>query len=150
MLLEVFKTHNAMMLQRIGIDFSLSTYGRCKGVKEQFDSEANPDKAFDLSMDLAFTLVDWAMVFKNPGFRDEKEWRIVHTPTDSYEVQVDALSPLRFWPKTDQIVSYYCYDFGVDFGSNLIPEIVVGPKCKMTMAALSHFLTANNLRENSD
>ncbi len=117
----------------------------CEAVKVQFDSKVK-DKKIYASMDLAFTLVDWSMIFKNPGFNEEKEWRIVHTPLGhSYDVPLDRLSELKFRLNRGRILTYFDYHFGDDFNSNLIKEIVLGPRCKMTEHEVRQFLTSNGL-----
>jgi len=117
----------------------------CKVVKDGFDSAKSSKDKIDPSLELAFTLVDWAMTFKNPGFKEEKEWRIVHTPSDSYEVPLDKLSELMFRVSANRILTYYAYGFHNDFNSNLITEVVLGPKCKMTEHDIRQFLTKNDL-----
>jgi hypothetical protein len=116
----------------------------CKSVKDGFDT-AKPNDKVDSSLELAFTLVDWAMTFKSPGFKEEKEWRIVHTPSDSYEVPLDKLSELMFRLNTNRILTYYAYGFHNDFNSNLITEVVLGPKCKMMVHDIRQFLNKNGL-----
>ncbi len=118
----------------------------CKTVKDQFDTAGQKDKV-DPSLDLAFTLVDYAMIFKNPGFKEEKEWRIVHTPLESYEVPFDKISELKFRVNTNRILTYYAYNFQNDFNSNLITEIILGPKCKMTEHDVRQFLNRNDLKK---
>jgi hypothetical protein len=119
----------------------------CKSVKSKLDNSKDEDDNIMLSLDLAFSLVNWALVFKNGSFKEEKEYRIIHTPTDSYEEELNELSDLQFRLGQDRIITYYSYCFGKGFNSELIKEIVLGPKCKMTEEEVNQFLTHNGLNK---
>jgi len=117
----------------------------CKKVKEAFDKDPNSEDNILLSLDLAFSLVNWALIFKNPSFKEEREWRIIHTPTDSYKEPLNQLSELKFRLNSSKITTYFSYTFGEQFNSDLIKEIVIGPKCKMKKEEIEQFLGYNNL-----
>lgn len=117
----------------------------CKMLKNSFDSETEEDEKLFLSLDLGISLVNWALVFKNSSFREEKEWRIIHTPTDSYEEPLAELSDLQFRLNNNRITTYYSYSFGEKFNSELIGEIVLGPKCQMNENEIQEFLNHHNL-----
>ncbi len=118
----------------------------CKAAKDQFDSSDPKDKLHS-GLNFASTLVDYSMIFKNPSFKEEREWRIVHTPSEPYEVPLDKLSELKFRVNTNRILTYYAYNFRNDFNSNLVNEIVLGPKCKMTEHEVRQFLRKNGLEK---
>ncbi|WP_424962618.1 DUF2971 domain-containing protein [Ekhidna sp.] len=117
----------------------------CKDVKEAFDKDPSSDDNIMLSLDLAFSLVNWGLIFKNPSFKEEREWRIIHTPTDSYEEPLNQLSDLKFRINSNRITTYYSYNFDKKFNSDLIKEIVIGPRCQMKLEEIEQFLKHNNL-----
>jgi hypothetical protein len=88
-----------------------------------------------------------ATYFKNPGFREEKEWRIVYTrPLISldeipYDDRENSLLKLLFRVSGPRIVPYYTLPFPVD----AITEIRLGPKnvCRDDRRCLELLLTAN-------
>ncbi|MBJ7882501.1 DUF2971 domain-containing protein [Gelidibacter salicanalis] len=88
-----------------------------------------------------------AMTFKNPSFIEEKEWRIIHTPT-KYSVESETekrMSDLKFRVNNHKIVTYHEYDLSKIFNSKLINEIVLGPKSNIDIPELEQFLEYNNL-----
>jgi len=118
----------------------------CKVLKQRFDKEKNRNEKYFMSLELATFLGNWALVFKNPNFREEREWRIIHTPTISgYEEPLEQLSSIQFRLNANKIVTHFIYLFGADFTSNLISEIVTGPKCKMSIKEIKQFLNYHDL-----
>lgn len=139
--------HNTIGLQKIEY-YNYSQKKKveelCKSVKESFDKDS---ENYMLSLNLAFSLVQWALIFKNMSFKEEKEWRIIHTPTDNdqYDESLENLSKLQFRASMGRIITYYSYNFLEKFNSKLIKEIVIGPKCKMRVEEMRQFLDYNNL-----
>ncbi len=73
---------------------------------------------------------------KNPGFREEQEWRLVHSDNGMVEL------PRKFRANAkNQLVSYCDFAFGVDS----VPEIRLGPKnsARGDHAMVESFLAAN-------
>lgn len=91
-----------------------------------------------------------SVLFKNPAFAEEREWRLVHTPliTDGPGgIRVDsAISQLRHRVSGGRIVPYFEYDFSSKLDDDLIAEVVIGPKCPVTQYDLEMFLQVNGIR----
>jgi len=117
----------------------------CLELKNRYDKMENEDEKILAPMDLSFNLINWGISFKNSSFKEEKEWRLIHTPTDTYEEPLSNLSELLFRSNGEKIITYFQYDFEDSFDSKLIPEIVLGPKCNMTEKEVRKFLDYNNL-----
>ncbi|GMN05908.1 hypothetical protein MTsPCn5_12970 [Croceitalea sp. MTPC5] len=118
----------------------------CNKMRDKFDSEQNEIKKFNLRLAFGLSLVNWALIFKNPNFKEEKEWRIVlHGPHNSHKDNSKSLSGMEFRINSNKIISYYSYCFGNKFNSDLISEIVLGPKCKMSIKETEQFLSYHNL-----
>lgn len=98
---------------------------------------------------LGTSLARLALTFKNPSFLEEKEWRIIHTPTTTgYDVESETekrMSDLKFRVSNDKILTYHEYDLETIFNSGLIKEIVLGPKTNIDIPELEQFLEYNNL-----
>lgn len=144
--------HNTIGLQKIeyhNYSQKKKVTELCESVKNTFDKNPNSTENIMLSLDLAFSLVNWALIFKNASFKEEREWRIIHTPTDNdhYDENLDNLSKLQFRTSTGKIITYYSYNFLRKFNSNLIKEVVIGPKCKMRPEEVRQFLDYNTLRK---
>ena len=117
----------------------------CKKIKLDYEKVRERIDEILINLELGKSLIDWALIFKNSSFQEEKEWRIIHTPTDNYENPLDNLSDLKFRLSQNKIITYFEYNFKSDFDSNLIHEVVIGPKCKMTSDEIRLFLDKNNL-----
>ena len=65
----------------------------CNEMRDRFDSEQNEIKRFNLGLAFGLSLVNLALFFKNPNFKEEKEWRIIlHGPHNSHkDIQVTSL-----------------------------------------------------------
>lgn len=121
----------------------------CDEVKILFELDSDNDENLPLEVEFGLALLSRALVFKNPSFKEEKEWRIIHTPSISgykeHSLTEDRLSELRFRLKGNKIVSYYEYSLNNIFTSKLIKEVVMGPKCEMSDKEIRQFLIANKL-----
>lgn len=116
-----------------------------KIIKENFTVSNTLIEQQILNVKLGKVLIDLGLIFKNPSFEEEKEWRIIHTPTENYKNIFDKLSDLKFRLSNNKILTYFQYNFKEDFNSKLINEIVIGPKCKMSYKEIKLFLEKNNL-----
>lgn len=98
---------------------------------------------------LAMTLKNLSLTYKNPSFREEKEWRIIHTPfEDEYTKDIKSdkmLSELKYRVSNDKIVTFYEYSLEKIFNNKLIPEIILGAKSNIDIPELELFLKANGL-----
>jgi hypothetical protein len=119
----------------------------CENVKTNYDrSENDIDKIYAM-MDLCFSLINFSLVFKNSSFKEEREWRILHTPTSRYEEPLEQLSDINFRLGQNKIISYFEFRFKNNFDSKLITEVVLGPKCIMKVDEVKRFLQMNGLKK---
>lgn len=109
---------------------------------------------------------DFAPIFKNPAFSEEKEWRLVFyfsrafeniLISDSYNIFLEnhgrKLSSHKFYEKNGLISEYYDYKFKAN---DLIKEIIIGPKSRLfslndhlndnELPHFIRFLTVNNIK----
>lgn len=102
---------------------------------------------------LGYFLVSYSLIFKNPSFREEKEWRIIHTPSENNVEYLEDESPkfdisrIKYRVSGDRITSYSILNMEKHFNSKLIPEIVLGPKCEIDQKILKNFLDENGLHQ---
>jgi hypothetical protein len=138
------------------VDIEYYTYAQrnkiktlCNEIKTIFDNESEESERILLSLDLGFSLVEWALIFKNISFREEREWRIIHTPTESgyseHSDIEDRLSKISFRVKNNKILSYFNFSLKDKFNSSLVTEVILGPKCEISQNEMSQFLKFNNL-----
>jgi hypothetical protein len=79
-------------------------------------------------------LNQFSIVFKNPSFSEEREVRLIHVPIimgvikDNTTKIMTSISDIYFMVKNNSIVSYFKFDLKEKINSDLIPEIVLGPK----------------------
>ena len=74
---------------------------------------------------------------KNPGFIEEKEWRIVYAPLDLRLNINDTRSTILFRNSNRGIVPYFEHEFSYE----AVSEIIVGPTNQTTDEDLHLFLT---------
>lgn len=100
----------------------------------------------------AYELNGQSTIYKNPAFAEEKEWRIIHIPfitgnLDTNETKVQlAISEMHHRVSAERIITYFEYDFAK--AGDLLPvvELVLGPKCSISSYDLSLFLTVNGFQ----
>lgn len=136
-------------------------YGE-KAAKKFFDDildemaitpQTSPDEILLKLQQAALIARDVAPWFKNEGFKVEKEWRLIYKkemaellngeqPTTPLPLEPfsDTLSigNLGFTPKGDDLVSHV--EFKMNSMDQIITEIVIGPKCKLTREDVILFL----------
>jgi hypothetical protein len=108
-------------------------------------------------------------IIKNPAFSEEKEVRIIYDPkltnpevmgeislseADDFfsnikESKNYKLNPMKFNVRNDQLVSFCDIDFGKLIKEQIINEIVIGPKSKLTEKDLYYFLLSNGYDANN-
>lgn len=62
---------------------------------------------------LGIALATESLVIKNPSFGEEKEWRIIHTPTSNYDLSEKnshKISQMKFRTKGSRLTSYFEID----------------------------------------
>ena len=93
----------------------------------------------------------YAIFFKNPAFKEEKEWRLVYRDT-GYLFTDDSgklphhLGSLHFQIKEDVINNYYEFSFEEYLPQNPIKTIFFGPKCKLKTDYLLYFLHKSGIK----
>ena len=120
--------------------------------KEMYDKKE--DELWEVSSTfLALQLARYSLVFKNPSFAEEKEWRIIHTPLDEKSHYEDIeknkidISDIKFRTLGSRMTTYTILNLQKKFDSSLIPEIVLGPKAEVDIGILDLFLKSNNLKK---
>lgn len=90
-------------------------------------------------------------LYKNPSFEEEQEWRIIFlaNPRNQKDVSLGNfhLRPPKFRANKDKIISYLELDF-TSIKTDIIKEIWIGPKSKVTLQDLLNILATNNYYEN--
>lgn len=115
------------------------------------ESTCHESDTFNNITNLVFILNGYSYIMKNDAFSEEKEVRIIHLPLitqsnkDSSINYIGNLSEIYFKPKGDTISSYFKYELKDFFDSTLIPEIILGPECKLDAFDLKLFLVKNKL-----
>ncbi len=100
------------------------------------------------SLECAILLRRYSVIFKNHTFYDEQEWRIIHTPTLELLLNIFLhvnISDIFFRTCNNDIISYFKLKFDEPINSNLIPEIVLGPKYKLEQYDFEMYLRKNGL-----
>jgi len=97
--------------------------------------------------------------FKNPAFIEEEEVRIIYSPpintdfsdedlkpyfNEPVKVGKYRLDPIRYYTKNKQLVAYTDVYFDELVAEDIISEIVLGPKSKLTKADVFFFLVSND------
>jgi Protein of unknown function (DUF2971) len=81
-----------------------------------------------LSLGLAmFLLFPNLYSFKNPAFREEREWRLISLVTPANTSQGFDIDRMDFRPLLDRIIPYRTIALE-DIGKNAIAEVVLGPR----------------------
>lgn len=81
------------------------------------------------------TLLKYTTLFKNEAFIEESEQRIIYLPLTKWMKRINAIYNFSefkkldkgFYSKANTIIGFYEYPFN----SDVISEIVLGPKCKL-------------------
>jgi hypothetical protein len=93
-----------------------------------------------------------SVVAKNPCFVEEREIRIIHIPMvmgdkDNNTTILSGISEIDFLAKNESISSYFRFELKSIFSSELIPEIILGPKNYVNPIELETYLSVNNLKK---
>lgn len=95
----------------------------------------------------AMMLKEMATTFKHPSFEEEQEVRITYTPDNNKNEEADyilkKISEKKYRTQDDKILDYYELDFHCEHISLIIPEVVIGPKCKLSKSVFTEFLQSN-------
>ncbi len=91
------------------------------------------------SLTTAYHLAFLSIAMKNPGFAEEKEWRIVYSPLDP-RLNIHApRNPIAFRNTSRGIAPYFVHKFDHD----AVSEIIIGPTNQTTDEDLDLFLKNN-------
>lgn len=113
-----------------------------KIIKDGLDYIFNKDRISGIA-----SLACYSTIFKNPAFKEEREWRIIHTPLITYS-QKDAfdfsvmsgVSECNFRITKFGLSPYFVWDFSKKEPSP-IKEIVIGPQNMTKEDVLKFFLS---------
>ncbi|MCE6976343.1 DUF2971 domain-containing protein [Pseudomonas frederiksbergensis] len=104
----------------------------------------------NIVIEVAYKLNGFATIFKNNAFKEECEWRIIHTPmimgnTKTNKTTSNGISELCHRVSNEKLISYFEYDFSELVSQGLITHLVLGPKCAIEAYDLELFLTTSGL-----
>lgn len=153
----IYLTHN--------FDFELSLMDVMYDKLKQISIIQNTMEAFrnPTDSDLAISLKELSIWYKNPSFEEERETRFVYTPENNmskhsfenindkkyYKLMSKNLSKKHYYRIRNHVnIPYYTYDLSCTlrgFTSELIPEIFLGPKNSMNRDELKDFLIDQGL-----
>lgn len=99
--------------------------------------------------DLFKIIKDMASRIKHETFNEEKEIRLVYTPENNFQLDIDSwydkqlneISEKKYRLMNKNIVAYYEYDFKCKL--EFIDSIILGPKCNLNKKDLKEFLDSN-------
>lgn len=118
-----------------------------KALAEEDADEGN------LLINATMTLRRLSCIFKNAAFKEEVEWRIIHTPlipgdgtTGNTDI-IGGVSDLKFRSASGRLVPYFELSFAKRKGDQSpIVHIVLGPKNESNHADVTLFLSLNGLQ----
>lgn len=120
-----------------------------KGIAIYDKDPQNPQNLGTSLIETAPQLRMFSFVFKNSSFAEEMEWRIIHTPMilakENDFTYWGSNSEVFFRNKGNDIVSYFKYALKSIFNTDLIPEIILGPKNSIEQDDFRLYLQGNNL-----
>lgn len=100
----------------------------------------------------AMQLNGLSTIYKNKAFREENEWRIIHTPLIMLYTAKDkggpfhsGISEAKHRISNEKLITYFEYDFSHQAANNIITEVILGPRCAIQEFDLKLFLSINNL-----
>ncbi|WP_067419874.1 DUF2971 domain-containing protein [Enterovibrio coralii] len=123
------------------VDYDLSTLlnlvtEQCEKIVSLYGNSPSLDDIHRVMTKVIYEIVSSSFVCKNPAFIEEKEARLVHTPTvDSIKFE-DALSDIKYRVVCGSIASYFTFGFF----PNEVKSITLGPKCRCNKEELKLFL----------
>lgn len=88
-----------------------------------------------------------APLLKNPSFREEKEWRLIHTPQlltneDNDHVPIGTNLKMSQQVSRNELMTFFEYSFPIA-RNEFVREVWLGPKCSVSEFDLSMFLAIN-------
>lgn len=118
---------------------------QCQKLKEGFDGTND----FWYPRYLGYIISYYATIFKNPSFKEEREWRLIYTPNPNgkFKFPMSQISEVKFRTQARLIRKYCSFDFNDQLNSSLIDAVVIGPKCLMVEDEIADFLKSNNMGE---
>jgi hypothetical protein len=103
---------------------------------------------FAISTQISHQVFGMSTFFKHPAFAEEREWRLVHTPSilanaKNETIVRGAISDIRQCVADNRIQTFFEYDLAEEKAVAPIAEIVLGPKCQISHYDMSIFLSLN-------
>jgi len=95
----------------------------------------------------AIHLRQMAFVFKNDAFKEECEWRIIHTPfvlekkENGLTQVLGGNSPIHFRTRGSILIPYFTHSLVRENESHTLVEVVLGPKCPVDPLTMKIFLS---------
>ncbi|MBL4903973.1 MAG: DUF2971 domain-containing protein [Desulfocapsa sp.] len=99
----------------------------------------------------AILVKELASTIKHDSFAEEREIRITYTPENNLQSEpnefidmpLKKISKIKYRVSSNQIIPFYEFNFSSECNSLLMPEIILGPKCKLVKNDLNAFLKHN-------
>jgi len=99
----------------------------------------------------AMSVKELATTIKNESFAEEHETRITYTPDNPHQTRpneiidksLSRLSEQKYRISDNRMVPYFELDYSNQTNSLFVPEIVLGPKCKLDKNVVEEFLRSN-------
>lgn len=131
-------------------------------IKEQFSGDYKKDSLvlMNLANDILSMILYSCILYKNPSFNEEKEWRLVYNPFGNIRRIINKMAyydrisemfsahalgggfmrtPMEFRTSRNQIISYIDLSFA-NIKNTFIKEIIIGSKAKIKDFDLELFL----------
>ena len=136
-----------------------------KNVRKDFTGDSRADSLFLINIvDTTLSTIFYnSMLYKNPHFIEEKEWRLVYNPLGNIRRVMDknsyydrltevfsastekggfARMPMKFHISDNKIVSHIDLSFS-SIKNSFVKEIIIGPKSNIDVLDLELFLLSN-------
>lgn len=147
--IDDMKINRGMPWMNVSSDYSIGICNVIYDIDKQINIvKMHLDDIFNKKDALgAVKLSQYATIFKNPAFQEEKEWRIIHTPiityneNDLFDIKVTGgVSDCNFRITKFGLSSYFVWDFS-KLKASPIKEIVIGPQNMTKDYILRFFLS---------
>ena len=171
-----FKTNSLMLFEKLipeednSLDFCFRKikYGR-KKLDEFFhhyfdSSDLSPESTTEEFISVVYNWLDLVLDvsawFKNNGFKSEKEWRLIYkkntddllkgdlpqTPFQRFSEKM-FFSDFSYNVKDNNLVSHI--DFHIEQLDQFIAEVIIGPKCKLSLHEIELFLVSSGFMKST-
>ncbi|MCI6939857.1 DUF2971 domain-containing protein [Desulfovibrio piger] len=146
--IDMMSIPNQLPMNSIYIDHTIGIFNviydidiQKKMIKDGLDYIFNKDRISGTA-----SIARYSTIFKNPAFKEEREWRIIHTPLITYNQKdkfdfsvMSGVSECNFRITKFGLSPYFVWDFS-KLTPSPIKEIVIGPQNMTKEDVLRFFL----------